>query len=316
MGLLPKSSILRTLFGSSVSVPSRETTQSRSAYEGQPEEDRSTGAFHTLWINLLASVRPYIWGTRYDWSEPSIIVSFVLGLAGIALFFVYQVSPFCTHPAMPKALFGNRTSVAALSATFMQLMASYVPFVFPSSLLPGRSTRVSSRSGVQILPFSAAFCVSGLVGGIPVSKLGRFKGVHIVSFALQVVSLGTFTLLDRNSTMATWVILQLLYGWSLGMPNPSLLTAIQADIPDSLNAASTGAFAFVRSVATIFAVSVPAAVFGNRFDQLLTTTDVVREPAIQAALTRGLAYEKASRDFINSFRPRSKTALLAFTSKA
>ncbi|RYP59737.1 hypothetical protein DL770_010149 [Monosporascus sp. CRB-9-2] len=240
-------------------------------------------------------------GTRYDWSHPSIVVSFVMGIAGIALFFIYQVSPLCTHPAMPKALFGNRTSVAALLATFMELMVSYVPLYFLPVYFQAVQRVSPSRSGVQIIPFSATFCVSGLVGGILVSKLGRFKGVHIVSFALQIVSLGTFTLLDGDSTMAVWVILQLIFGWSVGMPNPSLLTAIQADIPDSLNAASTGAFAFVRSVATIFTVSVPAAVFVNRFDQLLTTTDVVRDPALQAALARGLAYEKASREFINSF---------------
>lgn len=240
-------------------------------------------------------------GTRYPWSDPSIIVSFVMGVAGIALFFIYQVSPLCKHPAMPKALFANRTSVAALLATFMQLMVSYVPLYFLPVYFQAVQRVSPSRSGVQIIPFSATFCVSGLVGGILVSKLGRFKAVHIVSFALQIVSLGTFTLLDSKSTVAVWVILQFIFGWSVGMPNPSLLTAVQADIPDSLNAASTGAFAFVRSVATIFSVSVPAAVFINRFDQLLTTTDVVRDPVTQAALARGVAYEKASRDFINSF---------------
>ncbi|KAH8898028.1 MFS general substrate transporter, partial [Thozetella sp. PMI_491] len=240
-------------------------------------------------------------GTRYDWSDAPIIVTFVMGMVGIALFFVYQISPFCKNPAMPKALFGNRTSVAALLATFMQLIVSYTPLYFLPVYFQAVQRVSPSRSGVQILPFSATFCVSGLVGGMLVSKLGRFKSIHIASFALQIVSLGLFTLLDRDSTTAVWVILQLIYGWSLGMPNPSLLTAIQAELPDSLNAASTGAFAFVRSVATIFAVSVPAAVFGNRFDQLLTTTAMVDDPAVQQALARGLAYEKASRDFINSF---------------
>ncbi|TPX16217.1 uncharacterized protein E0L32_004212 [Thyridium curvatum] len=241
-------------------------------------------------------------GTRYDWSNPGIIVSFVMGILGTALFFVYQVSPLCKHPAMPKALFGNRTSVAALLATFMQIMTSYAPLYFLPVYFQAVQRVTPSRSGVQILPFSATFCVSGLVGGILVSKLGRFKAVHVASFALQLVSLGTFTLLDRGTGTAVWVVLQLLYGWSLGMPNPSLLTAVQADVPDSLNAASTGAFAFVRSVATIFAVSVPAAVFGNRFDELLAAAGAVRDyPGARESLARGRAFERASRDFIDSF---------------
>lgn len=240
-------------------------------------------------------------GTRYGWSAPAIIASLVIGIIGIVVFFVYQVSPLCKHPAMPKALFGNRTSVAALLATFMQIMLSFGPLYFLPVYFQAVKRSSPSRSGVQIIPFSVTFCLSGLVGGIVVSKLGRFKAVHIASFALQVVSVGAFTVLDRNSSMAVWVILQLVIGWSVGMPNPSLLTAVQADIPDSLNAASTGAFAFVRSVATIFAVSVPAAVFGNRFDQLLATTEAMNDPELQAGLERGQAYEKASRAFINSF---------------
>ncbi|UPL04076.1 hypothetical protein LCI18_015010 [Fusarium solani-melongenae] len=249
-------------------------------------------------------------GTRYEWSAPAIIVSFIIGIVGVIAFFLYQVSPLCKHPAMPKALFGNRTSVAAFLATFMQLMLSYAPLYFLPVYFQAVKRSTPSRSGVQIIPFSVTFCVSGLVGGIVVSKLGRFKAIHIASFALQIISVGTFTLLDRNSSMAVWVILQLIFGWSIGMPNPSLLTAIQADIPDSLNAASTGAFAFVRSVATIFAVSVPAAVFGNRFDQLLATTEAVNDPELQAGLERGQAYEKASRAFINSFPQEIQDAII------
>ncbi|RSL96921.1 hypothetical protein CEP52_011193 [Fusarium oligoseptatum] len=275
----------------------------RASWRWRPKNDESTKEslkkidFIGLFI-LCGSISSLLYaltygGTRYEWSAPAIIASFIIGIVGIIAFFVYQVSPLCKHPAMPKALFGNRTSVAAFLATFYAAHALLRTSVFPTRLLSG-----------------ITFCVSGLIGGIVVSKLGRFKAVHIASFALQIISVGTFTLLDRNSSMAVWVILQLIFGWSIGMPNPSLLTAIQADIPDSLNAASTGAFAFVRSVATIFAVSVPAAVFGNRFDQLLATTEAVNDPKLQAGLERGQAYEKASKAFINSFPEDIQDAII------
>ncbi|KAI9848703.1 MAG: hypothetical protein M1837_006790 [Sclerophora amabilis] len=237
-------------------------------------------------------------GTRYAWSHSSIIITMVLGLFGQILFGVYEFSPFCQEPVMPPALFKNRTSAAAFILTFLQTLVSFwgnyfLPLYFQSTLLSS-----PARSGVQILPFAVIYSVAAAVAGGIVTKLARFRFMHFFGFALMTVGIGSFVALDRNTSTAVWVILQIIFGLGLGVVMACLLTAIQAALPDSLNAASTGFFAFVRSIGTIWGVSIPAAIFNNRVDQLLPT---LRDPKVQDLLAHGQAYERASKAFINSF---------------
>ncbi|KAF7182337.1 hypothetical protein CNMCM7691_001817 [Aspergillus felis] len=246
-------------------------------------------------------------GTRYEWSHPSIIITLALGLCGQCLFFLYEASPFCVQPVMPLELFKNRTSAAGFMATFLQTLVSFwaayfLPLYFQSTLLSS-----PSRSGVQLLPFSIVYSVGALVGGSLATRLGRFRILHIIGFVLMTVGMGCFTMFDRDTPTAVWVILIIIYGLGLGVVMACLLTGIQAALPDHLNAASTGTFAFVRSMGTIWGVSIPAAIFNNQFDQLLPN---LADEKAQGALARGRAYEQASRALVDSFREPIRSEII------
>ncbi|KAI1422876.1 MFS general substrate transporter [Xylaria sp. FL1777] len=258
-----------------------------------------------LFGNLLlaASVSSVLYaltygGTRYNWSNAAIVVSLVLGLLGHGLFLLFEASPLCKNPVMPLSLFKNRTSTAAFIATFLNTLVSFWALYFLPLYFQSVKLVSPTRSGVLLLPFSAIFSVSALVGGGLATKLGRFRIIHFVGFALMTIGIGTFTLFDRNTPLAEYAVLEIIFAFGLGVVTPSLLTAIQAALPDELNAASTGTFAFVRSIGTIWGVSIPAAVFNNRVDQLLFE---LSDEAARAALERGRAYESASEAFVNSF---------------
>lgn len=252
---------------------------------------------------LAASVASVLYaltygGTRYPFSNPGIIVSLVLGLLGHVAFLFFEASPLCKEPVMPMVLFKNRTSAGAYLATFLQTLVSFwvlyfLPLYFQSTQLVS-----PTRSGVMLLPFSVVYALSAMVGGTLTTKLGRFRNIHFASFALAIIGVGTFTILDRNTSLAVIVVLEMITAFAIGVPTPNLLTAIQAALPDDLNALSTGTFAFMRSVGTIWGVSIPAAIFNNRFDQLLPE---LSDPTAVAALERGGAYEHASSTFVDSF---------------
>ncbi|TDZ28132.1 Efflux pump FUS6 [Colletotrichum spinosum] len=264
---------------------------------------------------LCASVTSLLYGltygggSRYAWSHPVVVATLVLGVVGHGLFVGFEASPWCPHPALPIALFQNRTSVAAYVAEVVQILVSYgalyfLPLYFQSTLLV-----YPERSGILLLPFSVLFCFSAAVGGGVVTKMGRFRTVHVGSFALMTVMMGVFTLLDRRTSPAVVAVLGVVAGVSVGLPNASILTAVQAALPDSLNAASTGAFAFIRSISTVFSVTVPAAVFNSRFDGLLAASGL--DPGVRAGLDRGQAYQQASRDFVRSFPPEVQDQVVA-----
>lgn len=247
-------------------------------------------------------------GTRYDWTHASIIATLVVGLAGHVLFLMFEMSRFCPEPVMPAALFKNRTSTAAFIATFFHTIVSFwalyfLPLYFQSVHLVG-----PTQSGLQLLPFSVVYVLAAMVGGTLVTKLGRFRLIHFVGFGLMTIAMGTFTIFDRNTHIAVWVILQIIFAVGLGVVMACLLSAVQASLPDSLNAASTGTFAFVRSIGTIWGVSIPAAIFNNRFDQLLP---LLGSSEAQASLSRGQAYERASKELVDSFPEPIRSGIIS-----
>ncbi|KAI0856744.1 MFS general substrate transporter [Xylaria cubensis] len=240
-------------------------------------------------------------GTKFSWTNAGILASLIIGLIGHILFLIFEASPLCRDPVMPISLFKNRTSAAAYVATFLQSLVSFWALYFLPLYFQSTQLVSATRSGVMLLPFSIIYALSAFVGGGLTTKLGRFRLIHFVGFGIMTISIGTFTIFTKNTSLAVIVVLEVIFAFGIGVVTPNLLTAIQAALPDSMNAASTGTFAFVRSIGSIWGVSIPAAIFNNRFDQLLGE---VSDPTAKAALAHGGAYESASKAFIDSFAER------------
>lgn len=246
-------------------------------------------------------------GTRYPWSSPKVAIPLSLGLLGLLLFYFFEKSSFCRHPVMPPRLFGNRTSSAAFFLTFQHTILSmwtvyFLPVYFQSVL--GSSP---TRSGVQLLPLVLVFPPFAALAGGVVQKTGRYRPVHQFGFALLVLGVGLCSLLDVNTNTGTWVGFQIIIAAGLGMIVAVLLPAVQANLMESDTASSTATWAFIRSLGNIWGVSIPAAVFNNRFDALLPR---ISDPAVRAMLSSGQAYAHASRDFINSFEGLLKSEIV------
>ncbi|CZR58356.1 related to putative multidrug transporter Mfs1.1 (major facilitator family protein) [Phialocephala subalpina] len=234
-------------------------------------------------------------GTKAPWSSWRIILPLVLGFAGLILFQVYEASSWCVEPTVPMRLFENRTSLAAYTLTLLHIITSvwtiyFFPLYFQSVL--GSSP---ARSGVQILPTFLILLPFAVVSGLVVTKMGRYRPVHHVGFAVMVIGFGLSTLLNAGSSTAEWVIYQGIIAAGSGIIVSSLLPAIQAALSDNDAAASTALFTFVRSFGAIWGITIPVAVFNNQFDKLLYK---IQDPATRALLADGQAYEHASRAFI------------------
>ena len=267
------------------------------------------------WIGnaiLIASTFAVLWaltygGTRYSWSSGRVIAPLILGLIGLLLFMSYEMSSFPKEPVVPPHLFANRTSSAAFFISFQHaLLTFYIIYFLPvyfQSVLGASPT----RSGVDLLVLVLVFPVFAAVAGGAVAKSGRYKPVHLAGFAILTVGIGCLSLLDRNSKTGVWVVLQIIVAAGLGALISCLLPAVQAELDESETATSTATWAFIRSLGTIWGVSIPAAIFNNRFDQLLHLID---DPAVRARLSNGKAYESASAALIRSFEGATRDQVI------
>ncbi|KAI4112525.1 MAG: hypothetical protein LQ338_008303 [Usnochroma carphineum] len=129
------------------------------------------------------------------------------------------------------------------------------------------------------------------------AKWGKYKPLHLFGFAVCTIGLGLFTLLDENSSMAEWVIFQMITGGGSGFILNTLLPACQAPLLESDQAAATAIWFFIRSFGNIWGVAIPAAIFNNKFEELAHR---INDSNLQQLLSAGRAYEYASASFLRS----------------
>lgn len=237
-------------------------------------------------------------GASRPWSDASIATPLAGGLLGLVIFALFEGTPLVSEPVTPYHLFANRTSAIAFAITFLQsMMGLYMIYVYAlyfQAVLGANQT----LSGVYLIPTAISFPLFAAVGGVLMTKFGRYKPLHLLGFAFLTLGCGLSSLLRPESSPAAWVFFQLFLGVGAGLTMAVLLPAVQAPLQESDTALSTGTWAFIRSLGVIWAVTVPAAVFNNRFGQLLHT---IEDPAARAMLGNGNAYAHGTAALVDSF---------------
>ncbi|KAK3385170.1 major facilitator superfamily domain-containing protein [Podospora didyma] len=253
-------------------------------------------------------------GSLRSWSDASVVAPLIAGLLFIIIFVLYEGSSFVAEPVTPYHLFANRTSAAAYAISFLHailgLWIMYVLAVYFQAVLGTTPT----LSGVYMMPTVIGFPVSAAAGGIVMSKIGRYKPIHIAGFGLFTLGSGLCSILGPNSSPAAWVFFQLFMAIGLGLVMACLLPAVQVGLKESDTALSTGTWAFIRSVGVIWGVTIPVAVFNNRFDELLP--QVVQDEGARLLLGNGQAYAHATAAVVNSFAGETRDQVVDVYSRS
>lgn len=244
----------------------------------------------------------------FPWSSWRIILPIVLGAVGIGAFVFYESTPLCKEPTIPLELFGNRTSAIAyvltfLSAMLLQWAAYYLPIFFQGVQLSS-----PTRSGVQILPLNTCLIPLTIIAGIIVSTTGKYLPVHIASFALMSLAFGLFTRLDADTSTVEWVFLQIIAAAGLGFTMNSPLTALQASLPDSYSASATATYAFLRSFAFVWGITIPAIIFNAEVGK---NVEKITDVGLQELLSGGAALSYTTKDFLLSLNESTRDQVVS-----
>ncbi|KAK3987149.1 efflux pump FUS6 [Cladorrhinum sp. PSN332] len=236
-------------------------------------------------------------GGEEPWSSWRTILPLVLGLAGLPLFLLFETR--VPEPTTPFRLFSNRTSLSGFWCAFTHnLLVFYILFVLPIyfQAVLGSS---AFRSGVDIMPTAAVCMPFTIVSGAVMTKLGRYRPLLMVGFALFPLAIGLFTRLDENSTTGYWAGAQIIGAVAIGIVTPVTLPALLTPLPESDVAVATATWAFMRGFGTIWGAAIPLAVFTSRANSLVSARLPDNETA-RALLVNGGAYTLAAGGSIYS----------------
>ena len=254
-------------------------------------------------------------GTKQPWSSWRSIFPLVAGLAGLGLFYLFEISKLCVEPSLPPQLFANRTSATAYALTFVHTLLMYWEIYFMPVYFQAVLGSTPARSGVQLLPTVIMLMVFGAIGGGAMQKFGRYRPFHHAGFGLMTLGFGTLCLLDSSSSTAMWVVFQIIFAAGTGLSIGTLLAAVQAGLCEADSATATGVWAVVRSFGTIWGITLSAVAFNNQCTRLSSR---INDPTVRVLLSGGQAYEHATATFIDSLsnRPFLKNQVISVYSES
>ncbi|KAJ5351966.1 hypothetical protein N7452_000940 [Penicillium brevicompactum] len=253
-----------------------------------------------LTATVVAVLLALSWaGVDYPWSSWRVLVPFVLGLAGLFLFYAHQQSRFCPEPSLPTKLFSSGTAVCALWIAFIQSVLLYwVGYFLPIYFQAIRSS-TATESGLFVLPITAAIAPLGIITGVLIASTGKYRPYHFLGYICLTTATGLFSILDDNSPTRDWAGFQILFGAGSGMIFSSTLPPIQASLPESDMATATATWAFMRSFGCIWGIAIPTTVFNTRIQGLLYR---ISDVSLREKLANGGAYAMASRGLLRTLK--------------
>lgn len=249
-------------------------------------------------------------GAEYPWSSFRVILPLVIGIVAFAGFIMLEGSRFISNPMMPLHLFTNQISAVTFALTFLHGVATMWAFYFLPVYFQGVLGATPYRSGIMLLPSILAIIPFAIIGGLLLTKVGRYKPILVVAFALIVIGFGLFSLLDETSSVGAWVGFQIIESAGAGLAIPTLLPALLAPLTDKDTALATGTWAFMRSFGVTWGIAIAGVIFGSRAEQL-AASGAITDPAAAAEFLDGGAYKHATADFLNSLLVETRAEVVA-----
>ncbi|KAK2811884.1 hypothetical protein FQN50_001922 [Emmonsiellopsis sp. PD_5] len=255
-------------------------------------------------------------GGQHPWSSYQVLVPLLVGLATMGAFVVLEGNARLTpNPIMPLHLFANSISSIVFLLTFLHGIVTMWALYFLPVYFQGVLSVSAYDAGIDILPTILALLPGAIIGGLLLSKFGRYKPILVFCFALIVVGFGSFTLLNENSSTGAWVGFQVLESFGAGFGMAAMLPALLAPLSDKDTALATATWGFMRSFGVMWGVAIAGTIYTSRAAELVRG-GAISDPAVAAGFKAGGAYEAAQAHFLDSLPAQTRAEVISVQSTA
>ncbi|KAF8121969.1 MFS general substrate transporter [Boletus edulis] len=202
-----------------------------------------------------------------SWSSAETIAPLVVGIVLLIAGGINEV--FTKRSAiLPPRLFKTRTTAIILVTVFLHAVvffgASYYLPLFYQVL--GAS---ATEAGVKMLTFSLGSALVAVVSGLVLSKIGKYRLIMWVAYAVMTLGVGLMIMLDYTSSLAEQEIFPLIAALGIGCLFQVPLIALQAAMPLKDMATASSGFVFIRTVGGSVGIAVGEAIIASVLPQKL-----------------------------------------------
>jgi EmrB/QacA subfamily drug resistance transporter len=197
-----------------------------------------------------------------DWTDPTVVVPIVFGLAAIALFLVLEARS--DHRSFDVGLFANRGYAVSLTAVSLAFFAlSGITFTLPFFLqvLRGYTTL---QAGLCFLPFAIGQLLAAPRSATTVVRFGYRK---VMTGGLLLVGVASIALTQVELSTPLWALLLVFFVFGFGMGNvvAPASTLLQNVLPLARAGAGSAVQNTVRQVFGALGVAIIGTVLATQF---------------------------------------------------
>jgi len=223
-------------------------------------------------------------GVQHPWSSAQVLVPLILGLGGLAAFFVYEFN-FATEPVVPWDLFNNRTSLSGHIAVFIHGIVSTAVIYYLPVYFQGPLVQSPVASGVSLFGNAFTIAPGAIAVGISVTIMKIYRPHNLIGWALTAIGVGLLSLLNADTSKGKWVGFQLIEGVGLGVLYAAPQFPILAPLPVNKVAHGLALFTFVRAYSQTWGVAIGATILQNELKKKLPSAflDTFGDKGVQIA---------------------------------
>ncbi|KIW64999.1 hypothetical protein PV04_07291 [Phialophora macrospora] len=203
-------------------------------------------------------------GTSYSWSNFRIPLLFTLSFVLGALFISVQFRQPGQNATLPPHILKQRTMAAAGFFT-VTLAGPFFLFIYSVPIwFQAIQSTSAVRSGVLIIPLCLGVIVMSLASGLGTAWLGYYAPFFYISTVLQSVGAGLMTTWTVDTSTATQVGFQLIYGFGVGFAMNLPFVCASTVLAEGDVAIGTAIITFLQTLSGAVFLAVGQNVYLNR----------------------------------------------------
>lgn len=202
-------------------------------------------------------------GSLYGWTSANVLV-YLVAAAVLTVGFVL-VEHVAKEPIIPLDLFRNRTYTTVNVATFFIAFGFFCAIIFLPRYFQAVQGLSATASGYRTWPLMLGLIASSTLGGLLVSRTGKYK-VMLVGSAV-ILTLGMFLLTRLTVGTGYWTLSlwMLIAGVGVGPAFSVTTVALQNAVPFQRIGVATSNMTFFRQIGGSVGLAVAGTIFASTF---------------------------------------------------
>lgn len=243
-------------------------------------------------LALVPILLGFTWaGSKYSWQSQQIIGLFALGALFLVIFILTEKK--AREPVLSPKLFGNPMFTVTVIMGLLISVSLFESLMFLPIFVQGVVGLSPEYSGEIMTPMMLSFIAGSVLGGILISKTGKYKVQAIAGSLIMIFGIVLLTKMNTSTTWPEVVRNMVVIGLGVGSVMPLVNVVIQNAFPYKMLGVVNSTQQFVSSLGGIIIAPIYGTVLANTFSSELAKNLPPQLSAAVKAMPGGTAAPQA-----------------------